>query len=129
MSTPKSGFVVYDGMRHRILGIVRSSCDTFDLMRIRPFRGADRMVRADEAQPWKRRTGHRVAKGQTPHRGRPLIIELDTHAESVQVRQKGRRKRLTCTFGGLYDLLVRQEVSNAKSDRAFKRRVRSKGKV
>jgi len=32
--------------------------------------------------------------------------------------------RLACTFGGLYDLLARQQVLNAKRDRAFAKRTR-----
>jgi len=117
------GYVLYDGKRYRIVGSFRETDDRGDLMlRLAPFKGAQIIVPALMCEPWKRRPGVRRVRGNTAHRGRPIIIEIDTRLERVKVRQKGRRLRLACTFGGLYDLLARQAVINAKRDSAFARR-------
>jgi len=125
------GYVVYKDRRYRVIGTNPGydaegihHIDTF--LRLRPFRGADRMELASECTRWKR-SGVRHLKGKQPHRDhRPVHLDIDTGAEIIKARLKGKRKSFTCTFGGLYDLLARQQVLNAKRDRAFAKRTRNR---
>jgi len=65
----------------------------------------------------------RHLKGKQPHRDkRPVHMHIDTALETIRVKLKGKRSYYECTFGGLYDVLARQQAMNAKRDRAFKRR-------
>ena len=121
-----NGYVIYQGRRFRVVSSIPADDRMVERLRLRPFKGADVIAPSACCKPWKRSKGRRIARGTTPHRGRPIIIEVDTSLERIEVRQKGRRQRLACTFGGLYDLLARQLVLNAKLDRAFAKRTRRK---
>lgn len=121
------GYVVYQGRRYRVIGtnpgydkdgIHRS--DAF--LRVRPFKGSDRLVCATDCAPWKRGTVRHL-NGTLPHRDkRPVRLDIDTGSEIIRARLKGRRKGFTCTFGGLYDMMARQEAMNAARDRQFRKR-------
>jgi hypothetical protein len=110
------GYVTYQDRRYRVVGASPGydskgahRLDAF--LRLRPFKGPDVMAPADEVQPWKR-GGKRLARGQK------VNIRLDINAEIIEVWEKGRRSKLTCTFTGLHQLLARQLVVNARNSRA-----------
>lgn len=121
------GYVVYEDRRYRVLGTTpgydSKGMHSFDaLVRLRPFKGQDRIVPAEHCAPWKRGNVRHI-NGKLPHRDRrPVHLDIDTGAEIIKARLKGKRKSFTCTFGGLYDLLARQQVLNTKRDRAFAKR-------
>jgi hypothetical protein len=116
------GYVSHNGRRYHIVGIMPSEDSTPDRYRLRPFKGPDIIASAADCTPWKRGKVRHI-KGTLPHRDRrPVFIDLDTGAETIRVRLKGKRKAMTCTFGGLYDVLARQEAINARRDRAFRKR-------
>lgn len=116
------GYVTYEDRRYLVIGTHPGydsagvhRLDAF--LRLRPFKGQDRIVLAEHCRPWQRVDTKR-ATSPTLHRGRPIVLELHPMADLIEVRQKGRRQRFTCTFGGLYDLLARQAVVNKKHSRA-----------
>lgn len=116
------GYVVYKDRRYRVIGIMASEDTTPDRYRLRPFKGSDVIASAAECAPWKRGNVRHI-NGTLPHRDRrPVHLDIDTGAEIIKARLKGKRKSFTCTFGGLYDLLARQQVLNTKRDRAFAKR-------
>jgi hypothetical protein len=124
------GYVVYKDRRYRVVGPPQPGYDKQGhhqidaFVRIRPFKGQDRIVPAHECTPWKRGNVRHI-NGKLVHRDhRPVHLDIDTGSEIIKARLKGKRKSFTCTFGGLYDLLARQEVLNTKRDRAFARRTK-----
>lgn len=115
-------YVTYNDRRYRVISYMASEDTTPDRMRLRPFRGPDVIVSVASVKPWTRGSVRRF-KGKQPHRGkRPVRLLIDTAKELVTARLSGGRIAFTCTFGGLYDLLARQQVLNAKRDREFARR-------
>ena len=118
------GYVTYNGYRYRVINrqLIEPESSGQAILRLRPFMGPDVQVREELVQPWRRGKVRHI-KGTLPHRGkRPVFIDLDTGTEEIRVRLRGQRKPLTCTFGGLYDVLARQQAMNAKRDRAFRKR-------
>jgi len=120
-------FVVYQDMRWRVLAQWLSG-DAEDQMmyRLRRVRMGgvlqDCVAPASECPAWKRGTMRHI-KGKALHREkRPVHLDIDTGSEIIKARLKGKRTGYTCTFGGLYDLLARQQVINTKRDRAFAKR-------
>ena len=125
----KSGYVVYDGRTYRIVS--KFETDEIPHLRLRPLgfggkpgKGTDIIVPASMVQP-RQKSSVRHMKGSIPHRGRPVHLDIDTGAETIRVRLKGKRNGFDITFGGLYDLCARQSAMNEKRDRAFRKRTRS----
>jgi hypothetical protein len=123
-------FLVYQERRYRVMSrwTVPNYADGPDMLmyRLRPHSGADVTALAADCQPWKRGNVRHI-KGTALHREkRPVHLDIDTGAEIIKARLKGKRTGYTCTFGGLYDLLARQQVINAKRDRAFAKRTGKK---
>lgn len=116
------GYVVYEQRRYRIISRSRREPYHDMILRLRPFRGPDVMVAENLVTPWKRGTVRHLM-GKMPHRDkRPVNIHIDTATEIIRVKLKGKRKGFECTFGGLYDVLARQQAMNDRRDRAFRRR-------
>jgi hypothetical protein len=120
------GYVTYQGRRYRIIGswIADDDPPAYRMFRLKPFRGAEVLAPESECSPWKRGTVRHL-NGKQPHRDhRPVHLDIDTGSEIIKARLKGKRKSFACTFGGLYDMLARQTIINAKRDRAFAKRTR-----
>jgi hypothetical protein len=117
-------YVVYQGRRYSVYSSWMN--EGLEMYRLRPLHGADVTAFAAECQPWKRGSVRHI-KGKALHREkRPVHLDIDTGAEIIKARLKGKRTGYTCTFGGLYDLLARQQVINAKRDHAFAKRTGKK---
>jgi hypothetical protein len=117
------GYVIYAGRRYRVLNTWTNGYGAL-MARLKPFRGPEIAVNAINCTPWKRGSVRHI-NGTLPHRGkRPVHLRIDTAGEIISVHLKGTRQHLTCTFGGLYDMLARQTTINAKRDRAFAKRTR-----
>ena len=115
------GYVVYKDRRYRVLSRTEDVIGGA-MLRLRPFKGQDVITAESQCTPWKRGNVRHI-NGKVPHRDRrPVHLDIDTGSEIIKARLKGKRKSFTCTFGGLYDLLARQEVLNTKRDRAFAKR-------
>jgi hypothetical protein len=130
MTDLPKGYVVYEGKRYKVVGAWRNDMGIGDVLmyRLDPGMGSWPNIAAPavECQPWQRGTMRHI-KGKAIHREkRPVHLDIDTGAEIIKARLKGKRTGYTCTFGGLYDLLARQQVINAKRDRAFAKRTGKK---
>jgi len=119
------GYVVYKDRRYRVVlawGTVGEGGGSVAMLRLKPFKGQEVIAMERDCTPWKRGNVRHI-NGKVPHRDRrPVHLDIDTGSEIIKARLKGKRKSFTCTFGGLYDLLARQEVLNTKRDRAFAKR-------
>ena len=106
------GYVTYQDRRYRVVGRMAAHEGLPEYLRLRPFKGPDVMAPATQVKKWHREGGRRLA------RGAKVNVRLDTHTEIIECWQKGRRRKLTCTFNGLHDILTRQFVINARNKRA-----------
>lgn len=125
----EKGYVVYKERRYRIMSrwhVPGYGAEEVQMYHLHPFKGQDVTALASECQPWKRGSVRHI-KGTALHREkRPVHLDIDTGAEIIKARLKGKRTGYTCTFGGLYDLLARQKIINEKRDRAFTKRTGKK---
>lgn len=127
MSEMHKGYVNYLGRRYSIVSWWQTEEDKIFMYRLRAPNVPDVAVQSTACIPWKRASGMRHIKGKALHREkRPVHLDIDTGAEIIKARLKGKRLGFTCTFGGLYDLLARQQVINAKRDRAWEKRTGKK---
>lgn len=130
LAVPVSAYVTHDGYRWRVLQTVVDPLDgeMHELMRNGARIGQAKepkilWAKVSECRPWQRAGKRRIISEQT-ERGRKVILEYDEKTGVVTLRLSGLRNGLTSTLGGLYWTLQRQQASNAKRDRAFKRRTR-----